>query len=208
MLSNVLGKKVGMTQVFDSKGVVVPVTVVDVGSWFVTQTKTVEKDGYSALQIACLRDRYVGEEFSPVWLEKKAEYFLHVKEISFPENDSFQLGQRLTIEDIALAEGDKVIATGISKGLGFQGVVKRWGFAGGPKSHGSKFHRRPGSSGHLRRQGEVIKGKKSAGHMGVERITIKGLKVVRVDKDNGCLFIKGALPGKKDTLITICKQGK
>lgn len=210
MLNGVLGKKIGMTQVFDAQGTVVPVTVVDVSNQFVTQIKTPEKDGYTSLQVGLLRKRYQGKPFSEVWLKAKKNYFVHIKEI--PVSDAAKdcaLGQAVTFDLLSsLQEGNKVTVVGTSRGLGFQGVVKRWGFAGGPKSHGSKFHRKPGSSGNMRRQGEVLKGKKFPGHMGVDRVTVEGLKVIRIDKENSCLFIKGAIPGKKDSLVLIKTQGK
>ena len=121
--------------------------------------------------------------------------------------DGYELGQFVRLDTSAIKEGDVVSVTGVSKGLGFQGVVKRWGFAGGPAAHGSKFHRRPGSSGCLRTQGEIIKGKKFPGHMGVDQVTVKGLEIIRIDPEAGCVFIKGAIPGKKDSVVTIKKQG-
>jgi large subunit ribosomal protein L3 len=207
MLNSVLGKKIGMTQVFDAKGNVVPVTVVDISNLFVTQIKTPEKDGYTAVQVGMLRKRYRGESFSPAWLEAKKDIFLHIREVQAEHISELTQGQALTIDNSSIQEGMKVVVTGTSKGLGFQGVVKRWGFAGGPKAHGSKFHRRPGSSGNMRRQGEVLKGKKFPGHMGTDQVSVKGLTVVRIDRENGCLFIKGALPGKKESLVLVKKQG-
>ncbi len=208
MLSGVLGKKLGMSQLFDAKGNVVPVTVVDVGTWYVTQVKTEEKDGYCALQVSLPRKRYQGASFSPEWLKKKSDYFLHIKEVKpVDQAHAFVVGQKITIDDIELQEGEIVAVTGQSTGLGFQGVVKRYGFAGGPKTHGSTFHRKPGSSGCLRTQGEIIKGKRFPGHTGAEQVTIDGLRVVKIDKNVGCLFIKGALPGKKDSLVIVRKQG-
>ncbi|MCB9493340.1 MAG: 50S ribosomal protein L3 [Epsilonproteobacteria bacterium] len=206
VLNNALGKKIGMTQLFNEAGDAIPVTVVNVGNWYVTQIKTAVKDGYDALQVALPRKRYRNQEFSTSWLHAKKEYFLHVKEIPMTgENAAFELGQKITLQDTSLEQGDTVAIIGISKGLGFQGVVKRWGFSGGPGGHGSKFHRIPGAIGHLRRQGEVIKGKKLPGHMGMKRTTVKGLKIAHIDKENGYVFVQGAVPGKKDTLITIKK---
>lgn len=202
-----LGTKIGMTQIFNQKGDAVPVTVVDLNNWVVTQIKSLEKDGYSALQLGLMRKRFRGLPFSMDWLKTKSDHFVHIQEVMLEDTQNFVLGQSIGFDSIALQEGDTVSATGTSKGLGFQGVVKRWGFAGGPASHGSKFHRIPGSSGHLRRQGEVIKGKKFPGHAGARRVTVKGLEIVRIDGQAGCLFIKGAIPGKKDFLLAINKQG-
>lgn len=206
MLNKVLGTKIGMTQLFDKNGDVVPVTVVDVNHWFVTQIKTSEKDGYNSLQLGLLRERYRGQEFSPLWLKAKKDFFLHLKEVNVAEKPSVELGQHVNISEMSsVKEGDIVAVVGTSKGRGFQGVVKRWGFAGGPAAHGSKFHRRPGTGGCLRTQGEVIKGKRFPGHLGAEQVTVEGLRVVRIDPEKGCIFIKGAIPGKKDALVAIKK---
>jgi large subunit ribosomal protein L3 len=208
MLKSVLGKKVGMTQIFDKDGNVVPVTVVDVGNWFVTQVKTAEKDGYSSLQLGLPRKRYRGESFSPAWLKSKKDYFLHLKEVSLDVNDKFDVGQEIKLDQVLLQDGEKVSVTGTSRGLGFQGVVKRHNFKGGPKAHGSKFHRRPGALSSMRTQGEVFKGKRLPGHMGFAQVTVKGLKVVQINKDSGHVLLKGTVPGKKDSLVFINKQGK
>lgn len=210
MLNRVLGKKIGTTQVFDKVGNVVPVTVVNVAHWFVTQVKTSANDGYAALQLGLLKKKFREKEFSQEWLKHKSDYFTHLKEVRIDGDTdiSYTPGQAVTMDSIALSEGTFVDVTGTSKGLGFQGVVKRWGFGGGPDSHGSTFHRRPGASGHMRTQGEVIKGKRFPGHLGAEQVTVKGLQVVLVDKEQGCLFIKGAIPGKKDSLVAIKEQGK
>jgi large subunit ribosomal protein L3 len=207
MLNSVFGTKVGMTQLFDQNGNVVPVTVVNMNNWIVTQIKSKEKEGYNALQLGLLRDRFKGQAFSALWLKAKGDIFLRTQEVQTEDAQKYALGQVVSLEDIAFGEGDLVAVTGVSKGLGFQGVVKRWGFSGGPKTHGSKFHRIPGSSGHLRRQGEIIKGKRFPGHAGVDTLTVKGLKVIRIDRETGHMFIKGALPGKKDSVVTIKKQG-
>ena len=154
-----------------------------------------------------MRKRFRGLPFSSDWLKAKNDYFLQIKEVMLEDTNNFALGQSVGLDNITFQEGDIVAVTGTSKGLGFQGVVKRWGFSGGPSSHGSRFHRIPGSSGHLRRQGEIIKGKKFPGHAGTDRVTVKGLEIVRIDREAGCLFIKGAVPGKKDFLVAINKQG-
>jgi len=209
MLNSILGTKIGMTQVFDKNGNRIPVTVVDINNWFVTQVKSAEKDGYAAVQVGLVRNGLRdAAEFSPAWVKDKAGSFTRIKELVLPEGTDLAIGHKMTIADAALQEGDVVSATGTSIGKGFQGVVKRWGFAGGPAAHGSKFHRKPGSSGFLRRQGEVMKGKKFPGHMGADQRTVRGLTIVHIDHDKGCLFIKGALPGKKDTVILVRKQEK
>lgn len=209
MLERLPANKIGMTQIFDQNNKVVPVTVVYFTHWFATQVKTKQKDGYSALQIGRLRKKYHDVPFKLEWLKKKSEYFYYLREMPIKESNEkdFVVGQEVNLNHILFDTGATVSITGISIGLGFQGVVKRWGFSGGPSSHGSKFHRIPGSSSHMRRQGEVIKGKRFPGHCGAETVTIRGLKIVRLDKDQGYLFIKGAIPGKKDSLLIINKQG-
>lgn len=209
MLTSIVGKKIGMTQLFDDAGNVVPVTVVDVGNLFITQIKTKEKDGYLALQLGLLRDRFKGKAFVQDWLKAKRDHFVHIKEISLEKPIAdIALGQAVSLDLFELQAGALVSVTGRSKGLGFQGVVRRWGFSGGPASHGSKFHRRPGAIGHMRTQGEVIKGKRFPGHMGCEQTTTKGLRIIRIDKENGCVFVKGAIPGKANSFVMIRKQEK
>lgn len=206
MVKSVLGTKIGMTQVFDKNGLVVPVTVINVNNWFITQIKSATKDGYHAFQVGLLKKKFRGQSFSASWLKAKDDYFLRIKEIRLDETDaSLVPGEQVDLKNVAIQEGDKVAAIGISRGLGFQGVVKRWGFHGGPSAHGSRLHRKPGSSGFMRRQGEVIKGKKFPGHMGVDQVTVKGLRVVRIDYESGFLYIKGAVPGKAGSVVTIKK---
>ncbi len=209
MLTSILGKKVGMTQVFDENKKVVPATVIKIGRWFVCQIKTDEKDGYSALQLGLIKKKYFEDSFDSNWLKSKKKYFESVQEVSMPSDllEKYSLGYEITFDDLDLPENQKVTASGMSRGKGFQGVIKRWGFSGGPKSHGSRFHRRPGSIGNMCSQGKVIKGKKLPGHTGHVKITVAGLKLIRVDKGNSCLFVHGAVPGSKNTLIRICKQG-
>ncbi|MBL4588087.1 50S ribosomal protein L3 [Candidatus Babeliales bacterium] len=199
-----------MTQIFDQERNVIPVTVVNIADWYITQIKFQDKDGYSALQIGMLRKRYSNQALDLSFLQNKKKYFLHVREIQCQtshESDEYALGQKLTLKNTVFADDMKVDVSGLSKGLGFQGVMKRHGFKGGPASHGSKSHRRPGSSAGQRTQGEVQKGKKMPGHTGYVKVTVRGLKIVKVDSDTGSIFIKGAIPGRKNTLLSIRKQG-
>jgi len=209
MLQGMVGVKIGMTQLFDERGNVVPVTVVDIANWYVLQVKTIEKDGYSAVQLGLPRKRYRSKGFSGDWLQNKSVYFLHLKEMAVEASaaGAFSIGQKIDFNGFAMKAGDIVSVTAKSRGLGFQGVVKRWGFAGGPKTHGSKFHRRPGSLGNMRRQGEVLKGKRLPGRAGFRNFTIRGLTMVKMDEQTGCIFIKGGLPGKTATLVHIKVQG-
>ncbi len=210
MLTRLPGNKIGMTQVFDENKRVVPVTVINFSHWYVAQIKTVERDGYCAIQVVNLRKKYQNDQFSLAWLKDKKRYFAHVREIIIetPEEcEKFSVGQAFNGNDIALNQGEIVDVSGYTIGRGFTGVVKRWGFAGGPKTHGSNFHRIPGSVSHMRRQGKIIKGKRLPGHCGTSKVTIKGLQVVKIDKDNGYLFIKGCVPGKVGSLLYVQKQG-
>ncbi len=209
MLSSFFGKKIGMTQIFTEDGVVIPVTVINAANWFVTQIKTSDNDGYSAVQLGLLRKRFDSSLMEMDWLKNKNNYFSIYREIRVDAADlnNFKLGQKVGLDKTALSENDNVKVTGKSKGLGYQGVVKRWGFSGGPDTHGSTFHRIPGSVGNMRSQGEVLKGKKLPGHAGLRTFTTKNLKIVKVDKNGDVLFVKGAIPGKKESLICISKQG-
>jgi len=204
MLKLLLGKKIGMTQFFDENKKSIPVTAIDMSGWFVTQIKTKDTDGYSALQLGLPRNRYRNMAFSPIWLKNKSKFFVHIKEILVDKNTvDYTLGQQIGLKDFAITMDDSVHVAGKSRGLGFQGVVKRWGFSGGPGAHGSTFHRIPGSIGNMCSQGKVIKGRKLPGHCGCRRVMIKNLEVAKVDQDLNCLFVKGAVPGKKNTLLFI-----
>ena len=196
-----------MTQIFDEKRRVVPITVISLGKWIVCQVKISAKDGYAALQLGLLKKKY--ELFKPQWISAKQKYFEYLREVPIREEDiqKYNIGQSITFEDLSFKKHSLVAVTGVSRGKGFQGVVKRWGFREGPKTHGSNFHRRPGSIGNMCSQGEVIKGKKLPGRAGGQTRTTKGLRGIRVDKENGCIFILGAVPGSKSSLIFICKQG-
>ncbi len=209
MLSSFFGKKIGMTQIFTEDGNVLPVTVVDAANWFVTQVKTLSVDGYSAVQIGLLKKRYESKTLSADWVKNKNNYCYFFKEVRVDEANlgDLKLGQKVGLEDTVLSENDKVKVTSKSKGLGFQGVVKRWGFAGGPSGHGSGFHRSPGSIGNMRSEGEVLKGTKLPGHAGFRTVTVKNLEIVKIDKSGDVLFIKGAIPGKKESLVFISRQG-
>lgn len=209
MLTGIIGKKIGMTQIFDAQQRVVPVTVIGISGWYVTQVKNEETDGYNAVQVGKLRKRYESIPFDNAFLTKKSKYFEHVKEIRLESASAQEItpGKQLSAADLALDEGTVVSVTGISRGLGFCGVVKRYKFRGGPQSHGSKFHNRPGSISHMRTQGEVIKGKRLPGHHGTDTVTVSGLKIVKFDKEGGYLFVKGAVPGKSNTVISVYRQG-
>lgn len=196
----ILGKKLGMSQIFNEKGNIVPVTLIEAGPCIVTQIKTKEKDGYNAVQIG----------FQKIEKEKKIKKsifkkpFKQLKEFKNKELEikDYQLGKE--IDASFFKEGDSVKISGLTKGKGFAGVVKRWGFKGKKsKTHGTKHEARtPGSVGCSFPQ-RVVKGRKMAGHMGYERSTVKNLKIVKVDIENNILAVKGAVPGRKETLLEI-----
>jgi large subunit ribosomal protein L3 len=205
-MKGILGKKVGMTQVFDDRGEAIPVTVIEAGPCFVAQIKTVERDGYSAIQLGM--DEAKPKRLTQPQLKhlQKSNLpplrYLRELRVSAEELGSFEEGQRVTVG--VFEEGEFVDVTGVSKGRGFAGVVKRHGFRGGPKSHGqSDRHRAPGSIGACTTPGRVFKGKRMPGRMGGERVTTQGLKVVIVDPERNLLAVQGAVPGAKNSLLMI-----
>ncbi|NLJ58782.1 MAG: 50S ribosomal protein L3 [Tissierellia bacterium] len=199
----ILGRKVGMTQVFTEEGNVVPVTVIESGDLVVVQKKTEEKDGYNAIQVG-FGDVKIKNVIKPKrghFDKSKLEPKRFLREFRVTNIDDYEVGQKIGV-DIFQA-GEKVDVTGISKGKGFQGVIKRHGHSRGGMSHGSKFHRRRGSLGASAGVGKVVKGTKSHGHMGNEKVTVLNLEVVRVDTDKNIILLKGAVPGPKKGLIKI-----
>lgn len=205
MNAGVWGRKIGMTQVFSQKNKVVPVTAINVAHWFVTNLKTEERDGYNAVQVGCVRKRYEDQPFSADWLKKPKKYFCHLKEV---KQDKAVEG--LTVGQVAdftsdLEIGKSVDAFGITIGRGFQGVVRRHGFTGGPATHGSNFKRRPGTMSFMRSRGRVIKGKRLPGQMGNANRVMRNLEVVRVESDAKVVLIKGSVPGKVGSLVFLRK---
>lgn len=192
----ILGLKLGMSQVFNEKGRVLPVTLIEAGPCEVLQIKTQEKDGYTAVQVGFKKI----EKKKKIKKTMKDKAFRYLREFK-DESKDFKKGQKI---DVSIFEkGDTVKVAGTSKGKGFQGVVKRWGFAGRPATHGTKHElRTPGSTGSRFPQ-RVIKGKKMPGRMGRERVTVKNLKVLEIDKESNLLAVKGAVPGRKGTLLEI-----
>lgn len=193
-----------MTQFF-SGDKVVPVTAVDLSTWLVTQIKTQERDGYQAIQVGCVKDRYKDATFAEDWIKKPKTYFSFLKEMSLDvPMDSLKVGEMLNFAQL-IEVGNKVDVVGTTKGAGFAGVVRRHGFAGGPGSHGGKLGKKPGSSGFFRRQGRIIKGKKFPGHMGVLSKMMKGLEIVKVEPETNMVLVKGSVPGKAGSLLCIRK---
>lgn len=191
-----------MTQVFTEDGVVVPVTVIQAGPVTVTQVKTEENDGYQAIQVGYddVKEKALNK---PKLGHQKAAGVVkrHLKEFRVDSLDGYEVGQELKADIFEV--GQKVDVTGISKGKGFQGVIKRHGQSRGPETHGSRYHRRPGSMGGASFPARVFKNKKLAGHMGSERVTVQNLDIVRIDADQNVILVKGAVPGPKGSVVTI-----
>lgn len=204
MPTGLLGRKVGMTQVFDENGRVVPVTVIQAGPCWITQVKTEENDGYNAVQIGFEESRRINSPERGHLAKAGTPLLRQLRELHVSDPTEFEIGQRL---DVSLfAAGERVHVMGISKGKGFQGVVKRHGFAGGPKTHGqSDRHRAPGSIGSGTTPGRVLKGLSMAGKMGHDRVTVRNLLVVRADAERNILLVHGAVPGPREALIVISK---
>jgi len=203
MVSGLWGKKIGMTQVFDENKVI-PVTVLDVDHWIVTNIREKDRDGHNAVQVGRLRNKYASQPFSPVWLKELKKYFVHIREIKVEDVTKFKVGKPVDFY-LNMQPGDSVDVTGVTIGRGFAGVVKRHGFSGPPGSHGSKMGKRPGSISHMRSQGKVIKGKRLPGHMGVQQRVVRGLEVVRIEPDKKIMLIKGSVPGKAGSLLFVRK---
>ena len=203
MTLGVIGKKLGMTQVFDDNGLAIPVTVIKVDPLTVTQVKTVDTDGYNAIQTGVVpaKEKHLTKAEIGHFAKNKLENFRHLQEFRVDNPEAYTIGQKI---DLSVLENvEKVDVTGRSIGKGFQGTVKRWNFSRGPMGHGSKNHREPGSIGAGTTPGRVIKGKKMAGNMGNERVTITKLTVVKVDNENNLLLVKGSVPGPEGKLVTV-----
>ncbi|MGI6017399.1 MAG: 50S ribosomal protein L3 [Marvinbryantia sp.] len=203
MKKAILATKVGMTQIFNDDGVLTPVTVLQAGPCVVTQVKTVENDGYSAVQVGFgeKREKLVNKPEKGQFAKAGVSCKRYVREFKFENAEEYSVAQEIKAD--IFAAGDKVDATAISKGKGFQGAIKRYGQHRGPMTHGSKFHRHQGSNGAASDPSKVFKGKGMPGHMGSKRITVQNLEVVRVDVENNLLLVKGAVPGPKKSLVTI-----
>ncbi len=205
-MAGILGHKVGMTQIFDNDGLAVPVTVVQAGPCYVTQVKTEETDGYASVQLAFheIKEKNVTKPRKGHFAKAGVEPKRYLAEFDFSDVSDVKVGDEIKAD--IFAEGSKVYVSGISKGKGFQGTVKRHNFGGGPKSHGQSDRlRAPGSLGQSSWPSRVFKGLKMAGRMGGDRKTLKNVQVVRVDVENNLIFLRGAVPGAKNTLLEIKK---
>ena len=203
MKKAILATKVGMTQIFSEEGVLIPVTVLQAGPCVVTQVKTVENDGYKAVQVGFVdkREKLVNKPLKGHFEKAGVAYKRFVREFKFENAEEYSLKDEIKAD--IFAAGDKIDATAISKGKGFQGAIKRHGQSRGPMAHGSKFHRHAGSNGSASDPSKVFKGKKMPGQMGNKRITIQNLEVVKIDAENNLILIKGAVPGPKKSLVTL-----
>ncbi|MEJ5252391.1 MAG: 50S ribosomal protein L3 [Chthonomonadetes bacterium] len=202
----ILGRKIGMTQIFDETGQAIPVSVIEAGPCVVTQIKTPEKDGYVAVQVGFgeVSPKRVNKPMKGHFKKANVSPLRHLREVPVDDLSGIEVGQEIRVADVFKA-GDKVKVTGTSKGRGFQGVVKRHHFHGGPQSHGSMIHRKPQSSG-ATDAARTFKGVKKPGHMGAERVTQKGLTIVRVDAERNLLLVRGAVPGANGGLLYIARD--
>ena len=203
MKKAIIGKKIGMTQIFDEKGNVIPVTVIEAGPCTVAQVKTVETDGYDAIQLGFgdVKDKHLTKPEKGHFAKANVEAKKHLREFRVDSIENFKVGDEVKAD--VFEAGDKIDVQGTSKGKGFQGVIKRHGQHRGPMGHGSMYHRRPGSMGSTSTPGRVFKGKKLPGHMGRVTVTIQNLEVVRVDLDKNVILVKGSVPGPKGAILKI-----
>ncbi len=203
MKKAILTTKIGMTQIFSEDGVLTPVTVLQAGPCVVTQVKTVENDGYSAIQVGYgdIREKLVNKPETGHFKKAGVPVKRFLKEFRIEDAENYKVGQEIKAD--VFAEGDKVDVTARSKGKGYQGAIKRHGQSRGPMAHGSKYHRHQGSNGSATTPGRVFKGKHMAGHMGAVRVTVQNLEVVRVDAERNLILVKGAVPGPRKSVVMV-----
>ncbi len=203
MKKGLYGKKLGMTQIFDENGLVIPVTVVEVEPCLVVRKKTVETDGYNALVVATgkVKEKHMNKPIKGQFDKIKLSYRKYIKELRLDNVDNYNVGDEIKAD--IFEAGELVDVQGLSKGKGFQGVIKRHGQHIGPKGHGSMYHRRPGSMGPTSSPGRVFPGKKLPGHTGKDTVTVQNLQIVKVDMDKEVILIKGSVPGYKKSLVRI-----
>lgn len=203
MKKAIIGKKVGMTQIFDESGKVIPVTVIEAGPCVVAQVKSNETDGYNAVQLGFgdVKESKVNKPVKGHFAKSKLALKKHLREFRMDSVEDVKVGDEFKAD--VFVKGDKVDIQGTSKGKGFQGVIKRHGQSRGPMGHGSMYHRRPGSMGSTSTPGRVYKGKNLPGHMGYETVTVQNLEIVKVDMDKNVILIKGSVPGNKGAILKI-----
>lgn len=207
----ILGTKIGMTQVFGENGKVIPVTVVKAGPCTVIQKKTADNDGYDALCVGYgdVKEKSLNKPQKGKFAKADTAFKKYIREFRLADTSAYNTGDEIRAD--VFAEGEHIDVTGISKGKGFAGPMKRWGLHRGPMAHGSGYHRGSGSMGACSTPGRVMKGKKLPGHMGVDKVTVQNLEIVKVDAENGLILLKGAVPGNKGGLVMIknsVKAGK
>lgn len=202
-MKTLIGKKVGMTQIFDETGKVIPVTVIEAGPCLVAQVKSVETDGYNAIQLGYgdVKESKLNKPEKGHFAKAKLDLKKHLREFRMDSIDGVNVGDEIKVDTFAV--GDRIDVQGTSKGKGFQGVIKRHGQSRGPMGHGSMYHRRPGSMGPTSTPGRVFKGKKLPGHMGRVTVTIQNLDVVKVDLDKNAILVKGSVPGAKGAILKL-----
>jgi large subunit ribosomal protein L3 len=198
-----IGRKVGMTQIFTEEGHVIPVTAIEVGPCVITQIKTVEQDGYTAVQLGFgdVKENKLTKPVKGKFDKANVTPKKHLKEFRVDSVDGMNVADELNADTFVV--GDKVDVRGTSKGKGFQGVIKRWGQHRGPMGHGSMYHRRPGSMGPTSTPGRVFPGKHLPGHMGDVTVTVQNLEVVKVDLDKNVILVKGSVPGAKGAILKV-----
>ena len=203
MKKGIIGKKVGMTQIFDEKGNVIPVTAIETEGNIVAQIKTVETDGYQSIQLGYgeIKDKHINKPEAGHFAKAKLPNRKHLREFRLDSVENYKVGDEVKVDIFEV--GEKVDIQGTSKGKGFQGVIKRHGQHRGPMGHGSMYHRRPGSMGATSTPGRVFKGKKLPGHMGRVTVTIQNLEIVKVDPDKNVLLVKGSVPGAKGAILKV-----
>ena len=203
MKKAIIGRKIGMTQIFDEKGNTIPVTVIEAGPCSVVQIKTEETDGYNAIQLGfgSIKDKKVNKPMKGHFTKVKVAPAKHVREFRVDDVTSVNVGDEIKAD--IFTEGENVDIQGVTKGKGFQGVIKRHGQHRGPMGHGSMYHRRPGSMGACSTPSRVFKGKKLPGHMGNVMVTIQNLKIVKIDMDKNCIFLKRSVPENKGAMVKI-----
>ena len=203
MVTTILGRKIGMTQVWDENDNIVPVTVIQAGPCVVSQVKTKATDGYEAVQLGFgeIKEKHVNKPMAGHFKAQGIQASRHLIEVRVDDASAYKPGDVVSVQDFAEVSSVDIIGT--SKGKGFQGTIKRWNFSCGPKAHGSRNQREPGSIGQCSYPARVRKGLHMAGHMGDERVTVKNLKLVRIDAEQNLMLVKGAVPGGKNALVSI-----
>ena len=208
MKKGIIAKKIGMTQIFSEDGSLIPVTVLQAGPCYVTQVKTIENDGYEAVQVGFddVREKLVTKPVKGHLDKAGVQTLRFMKEFKFENASEYKLGQEINAD--IFEAGDKIDVTGKSKGKGFQGAIKRHGQSRGPMAHGSKYHRHAGSTGACSDPSKVLKGKKMPGQMGAVKVTVQNLEIVRIDAEDNLILVKGAIPGPRKSTVVLKESVK